>query len=116
MPGGDGTGPNGMGSMSGRGMGFCAGYVMPGRAGFFGGRGGIGRGRGMGGGRGHRNRFFATGLTGWQRAAAFAPASAPAPTREEEVDLLRSQAEYVKVALEDIRKRIDELEKDAAKA
>jgi len=31
MPFGDGTGPAGMGPMTGRGAGFCAGYPMPGR-------------------------------------------------------------------------------------
>ena len=30
MPGGDGTGPAGMGSMTGRAAGFCAGNGMPG--------------------------------------------------------------------------------------
>ena len=30
MPGGDRTGPAGMGPMTGRGAGFCAGYPMPG--------------------------------------------------------------------------------------
>ncbi|HHT94051.1 MAG TPA: DUF5320 domain-containing protein [Clostridiaceae bacterium] len=30
MPRGDGTGPLGMGPMSGRGLGFCAGYNTPG--------------------------------------------------------------------------------------
>ena len=44
MPGGDGTGPAGMGPMTGRAAGFCAGFAMPGymnpaisRAGFYGG-------------------------------------------------------------------------------
>jgi len=64
MPGGDRTGPWGMGPMTGRAAGLCAGYGMPGYAnpirgrGFgmgFGGRGG-GWGRGVGGGgRGWRN-------------------------------------------------------------
>ncbi len=43
MPFGDGTGPAGMGPMTGRAAGFCAGYSMPGymnpvagRAGFYG--------------------------------------------------------------------------------
>lgn len=45
MPRGNGTGPAGMGPMTGRGAGFCAGFGMPGYAnrgdgGFF--------GRGMG--------------------------------------------------------------------
>jgi len=30
MPRGDGTGPAGMGPMTGRGMGFCAGFNVPG--------------------------------------------------------------------------------------
>jgi len=43
MPGGDRTGPAGMGPMTGRAAGFCAGYPMPGymnpvvgKAGFYG--------------------------------------------------------------------------------
>ena len=30
MPGGDGTGPRGMGPMTGRAAGYCAGYPVPG--------------------------------------------------------------------------------------
>ncbi len=52
MPGGDRTGPAGMGPMTGRGAGFCAGY---GTAGYMnnagncnGGCGGRGLGRGVG--------------------------------------------------------------------
>ena len=63
MPGYDGTGPRGRGPMTGGGRGFC---VVPGspavRGGFYG-RGG----RGRGGGRGWRNWYYATGMTGWQR-------------------------------------------------
>jgi hypothetical protein len=32
MPGGDGTGPAGMGPMTGRAAGYCAGYSVPGFA------------------------------------------------------------------------------------
>jgi len=32
MPGGDGTGPQGMGPMTGRAAGYCAGYEDPGYA------------------------------------------------------------------------------------
>ena len=32
MPAGDGTGPMGMGPMSGRGAGYCGGYDAPGAA------------------------------------------------------------------------------------
>ena len=69
MPGGDGTGPAGMGPMTGRAAGYCAGYPVAGYMNPVGGRGFWGRGRGGGGGRGWRNQFYATGLTGWQRAA-----------------------------------------------
>lgn len=128
MPGGDGTGPGGMGPMTGRAAGFCAGYEMPGYANPIPGRGFWGRGRGggfgRGGGWGRRNWFYATGLTGWQRAAygypafggapyAAAPYAAPvAPTlgREQEVEMLKGQAEYFEEALGGIKKRIEELE------
>ena len=66
MPGGDRTGPLGMGPMTGRAAGYCAGFQMPGFVNpmarwvyGFGTRGG------RGGGRGHRHWFYATGLTGW---------------------------------------------------
>ncbi|MFC1589872.1 DUF5320 domain-containing protein [Candidatus Omnitrophota bacterium] len=62
MPGGDGTGPAGMGPMTGGGRGFCAGPMKDWR-GFCGGRG-FGRGRG----RGYRNRYRATGFQGWMRS------------------------------------------------
>ncbi|OQX71271.1 MAG: hypothetical protein B6D62_02255 [Candidatus Cloacimonas sp. 4484_275] len=61
MPRGDGTGPNGMGPMTGRGLGYCAGY---GRAGFtnpvgrgFGRGYGFGRGFGRGYGWGFRSPY-----------------------------------------------------------
>ncbi|MBN1996422.1 DUF5320 domain-containing protein [candidate division KSB1 bacterium] len=65
MPFGDGTGPAGMGPMTGRAMGYCAGYPHPGyiTPGF----GYWGRGF-RGGGRGWSNRYYATGLTGWMRS------------------------------------------------
>ena len=121
MPGGDRTGPAGMGPMTGRAAGYCAGYPIPGCG--FGGFGAFGRGRG--GGRGRRNRFYATGLTGWQRAGMGAygvptaypmPQAAPfgpAATVQQELDALKSQAEYFGDALEGIRKRIEELQAEA---
>jgi len=49
MPGGDRTGPVGMGPMTGRAAGFCAGFPVPGNATPGGGRGmGMGRARGFG--------------------------------------------------------------------
>jgi len=121
MPRGDRTGPNGMGPMTGRGAGFCAGYGMPGYANPLPGRGFWGRGRGGGGGgRGWRNWFYATGLTGWQRAAYGWPHPYPVPvpnapttfqaSKEEELDRLRGQLEYQEDILDGLRKRIAELE------
>jgi hypothetical protein len=134
MPGGDGTGPMGMGPMTGRAAGFCAGYGVPGYMNPIPGRGfgmGYGRGRGFGGGgRGRRNWFYATGLPGWMRAGYGYPAgggaapvtgvpayAAPygAPSREQELQALQGQAEYLGDALEGIRKRIQELETEGEK-
>ena len=42
MPRGDGTGPAGMGPMTGRAAGYCAGYEMPGYLNPYGGRLGAG--------------------------------------------------------------------------
>ena len=55
-----------------------------------------------------------TGLTGWPRAAGgFAPAGyagAPtAPSADQQLAMLKSQAEFVENQLAEIRKRIDEL-------
>ena len=111
--------------MTGRGAGFCAGYGVPGYMNPIPGRGfgmgfGRGRGGGRGGGRGWRNMFYATGLTGWQRAAAGWPMAggvppyAAAPTREQQLEALKGQAEYFEGALGDLRKRIGELEAEKA--
>jgi hypothetical protein len=110
--------------MTGRAAGYCAGYSVPGYANPIYGRGFWGRGRG-GGGRGHRNWFYATGLTGWQRTAFGypdfggwyrAPYAAPYPpamTSEQEIDMLKDQAEDLEATLDEIRKRREELEAKA---
>ena len=113
MASGDGTGPMGMGRMTGRAAGFCAGfgvpgYTNPGRG------GGRGRGRGFGGGP-----QFGRGV-GFGRGRSFGPAYGPvaygpagygAPYGEEqELEQLKGQADYFANALEDIKKRIDGLE------
>ena len=116
MPRGNGTGPAGMGPMTGRAAGFCAGYSMPGHTNPVGGRGFFGRGRGFGnrgGGRGWRNWFHATGLPGWARAGYGWPAYgsvASGLTVEQEMNDLKGQAEYLEDALGGIKKRIEELE------
>ncbi len=114
MPRGDGTGPMGMGPMTGRAAGYCAGYPVPGFMNPYGGRGYWAWGRG--GGRGWRNWFYATGLTGWQRAAmgwpAFGAVPPVAPTSagtEQELAFLKAQAQRLQDALKGINRRIDEL-------
>ncbi len=127
MPFGDGTGPMGMGPMTGRGMGYCAGFPVPGYMNPGWGRGwfGFGRGFARGGGRGWRNWYYATGLPGWVRASYGMPAFGgwvgmprmypsayppPPPTPEEESAMLKDQAEFLKQQLEEIQKRIADLE------
>ena len=121
MPGGDRTGPAGMGPMTGRAAGYCAGYQTPGYANPVAGRGyGFG-GRGRGG-WGRRNGFYATGLFGWQRFGAANPfvgnvprgsgafTGVPEITKEQELVYLKDQAQYLTGALDDIKKRIADLE------
>ena len=122
MPGGDRTGPMGLGPMTGRAAGYCAGYGVPGYMNFGPGRGGRG-GRGMGrGGYGYgrggwRSRFWATGPPVWSHFGAAPwgawgapPVVAGPATSQQEVDLLKQQAQFFEQSLGDIRKRIDELE------
>lgn len=118
MPGGDHTGPLGQGPRTGRAAGTCAGYDLLGYMNPLPGYG-LGRGRGGGwggGGRGWRHRFYATGLTGWQRGrwwrgampypAAF---DVPAPTREQQVNMLQADLQCLEQTAERLRRRIEEL-------
>jgi hypothetical protein len=110
MPRGDGTGPNGMGPMTGRAAGYCAGYATPGFANPVGGRGrGFGYGRGLGQGfRGGRGAAW-----GWAYSpyAPAAPYAAPAtPTAAQEAEALKAQAEYFETQLDALKKRLAEVE------
>ena len=111
----------GQGPMTGHAAGYCAGFGSPGHLnrgpGF-----GFGRGFGRGGGgRGWRHWFYATGLTGWQRAAANGPAwgqlePSPAQTATREVEQLRQQAGFLQQTLDAIRQRLSQLESKEAPA
>lgn len=99
MPAGDRTGPNGMGAMTGRGAGICAGFATPGymNTGRVAGRGrgcgrGFARGQGFGGGQG----FGRAG--NWNAVAA--PAAAPS------VDMLKAQTEQLEAQLKAVREQI----------
>ena len=102
MPGGNGTGPMGMGPMTGRGAGNCAGLptagyanTMPGR-GFARGRGGRGSGRGFGRGMGFRG----TSPNAYN----------PAISSQEEAKILKTQASSMQNEINSINARIKELE------
>ncbi len=114
MPGFDGTGPGGMGPMTGGGRGFCnpAG-TSRGWFGRGGGRGfGRGQGWGFGLGRGFGRRSW--GPTYYDAPYAAAPPMgnpyAPPMSREQEVDFLQNQAQAIKEELESIEARINDLQ------
>lgn len=107
MPRGNGMGPAGLGPMTGRAAGRCAGADTPGFANAAGG-GGRGLGRGMGRaqggfGRGLRNQFLATGKPGWARTSA-----GIAPDVDEK-QVLSDQAKALQAQIDAIQKRITEL-------
>lgn len=118
MPRGDGTGPAGAGPMTGRGMGYCAGYPTPGFA-----NPGPGRGLWWCGGRarGWRWWYRLTGLPGYLRAIRGYPAfgwwrSSTPPSglgisSKDEAEFLKKQAEVLKEELDEIQARLEELEK-----
>ncbi|RPI47162.1 MAG: hypothetical protein EHM56_14945 [Chloroflexi bacterium] len=98
MPGGDRTGPLGLGPMSGRGAGYCGG---PRARRFTGAAGG-------GAGRGWRHWFFATGLPGWMRGAgASFGAGAPAVRAD-----LEDHARVLQQELDATKQRLSELSQE----
>jgi len=127
MPYGDRTGPWGLGPMTGRRAGYCAGYPMPGYMNPYVPGFGRGRGFGFGWGRGRGFRWF------WRRTLYVPPPAyypypdypyrgpgyypdryAP-PTRADEMAYLEDLAESLERELSAIRKRLDELSKERRK-
>ena len=108
MPRGDGTGPAGLGPMTGRAAGYCAGYNVPGYLNPL--VGGWGRpwGRGLGRGLGWR-RFWAWG----PYPLAYPPVAQP--TKEEEVKVLSEEAAALEKQLQAIKERLAELEAETDK-
>ena len=108
MPGGDGTGPMGLGRMTGRGTGYCSGSTTPGYENPMPGRGwGLGRGRGRG--RGWRHPYFPMGIPDALPTNSIGAQNA-APSVEYEVRALKAQSEGIEGKLNQIQKRIAELE------
>jgi hypothetical protein len=109
MPRGDGTGPTGMGSGTGRARGYCSGSDTPGfadapgRGGF---RQGIGRGCGRGMGRGGVRGAWRQGPMG---TGPVGPASGLRNMDLERQDV-QQQASAILSALEAIDQRLSRLE------
>ena len=103
MPGGDRTGPMGMGPRTGRGAGYCAGYPMQGSANAVPGRG-RGFGRGLGRGRGWGRGWFGYGEP-----------NVPELTLQQEAEMLKKDAKAMQEEVQVINQRISDLESAAKK-
>ena len=117
MPGGDGTGPMGMGPMTGRAAGYCAGYPVPGYMNPIPGRGrGFGFGRGWGRGRG-RGRFGYAPMWGYPYGAApyYGDPDVPELTPQQEAEMLKKEAKAMQDEINSINRRISELDSAAKK-
>lgn len=111
MPRGNQTGPRGAGPRTGRAMGYCAGYdtpgyMQPGPGMGFGQGFGFRRGSGMGFGWGRGLR------RPWDMGAYGSyPYAPPQPAPEDELRVLKEEADALARHQEQITRRIDELEK-----
>ena len=114
MPRGDGTGPEGRGPRTGRGLGYCTGYDSPGFTrgtplgrGYGYGRG-FGRGQGYGRGYGRGRRF---GI--WYAPANIVRPTYNSPTnqlnKDEEIKMLKEEIENIEREKKELEKRLKEL-------
>ncbi len=104
MPQGNGTGPAGQGSMTGRGMGFCAGFNSPGFA-----NAGFGRGLGQGFGRGRRFVWRA-------RTTQTIPIQQPTViTKEQEEQFLKQELSVLKEEIKEIEEKLKDTKKSRIK-
>ena len=118
MPGGNGTGPMGMGRMTGRAAGFCAGYSVPGysnpvpgrRRGLGFGLGSYGRGRGLG--RGYMGGYT-FGRDEYPYAYGYSSAAPVDPvgiTPEHEAEMLKAEAKAMQAEVDAINQHVKDLE------
>jgi hypothetical protein len=111
MPLGDRTGPLGLGPRTGRGLGYCAGYGVPGYL------NPIGRGFGYGRGFGFGRFWLWTWLWRWgfRYAQAFGYPYRYGYTQVDEKAVLSAQAKALEEELNAIKARLAELEKQTEK-
>jgi len=115
MPGGDRTGPLGLGPRTGRGVGFCSGSNTPGymssRLGF--GRG-FGRGRGLGRGYWGRGRGFwrRDFYIPFSRPQYFDYGTNPQINKDEEKAFLEDTIKNLEEEIKNMKNRIQELLKE----
>jgi len=112
MPGGDRTGPEGQGSMTGRGLGYCLGSNSPGFA--------FGRGRGFG--RGFGRGYWGRGRGFWRRGfypseSQYDPApyyreSYPRPSKQEEKTYLENLIKDLEEEIKSVKSRIKQLSEE----
>lgn len=118
MPSGDRTGPNGMGPMTGRRAGFCAGFSTPGYMNPYGGGGAFRRAH-RGGGRGYGRGFgFAAPVQpygypsyNWAESVpyGYSDPEAAAAQPGQEIEVLKDQAAHLELTLKNLKKHIKDL-------
>lgn len=120
MPRGDRTGPWGLGPMSGRAAGYCAGYPVPG---YMNPIPGYGRGWGRGFGRG-RGRGFGSGRWGYLPQYPYVypppmqyayppqiyPPAAPTQSPEQEIGALENYKKELEAERADLEQEMNEIE------
>ena len=122
MPRGDGTGPRGLGPMTGRAAGYCAGYPIAGFTNPYVGRPGLGFGYGRGLGRGLGRGYGRGFRSGYAYPISYVPPVyggggfyQPSAEPKQEMEMLAEEAKFIKEQLEAINKRITELEEKEKK-
>ncbi len=109
MPRGDRTGPTGLGPMTGRAAGYCAGYPLPGYMNPYGGQLGLGFGWGRG-----RWWGYPYSAPTWGAGYGAFPYATPY-SRDQEKEALQNQVKFFEDQLDAMRKRIEEIEAEASK-
>jgi len=107
MPWGDRTGPAGLGPMTGRAAGYCAGYSVPGHLNPISGRGFYGVGRGG---------YPWGGVYGAPYGDYPYPPYAPGPTPKEEESYLKEEISLLEDQIKSVKERLKVVEKEEKKA